>query len=66
MGKRDTIGKLPKSFKWKKAYVLKKHWEIYSQKKCSKKHPVKKEDLGKNKRVTYFCKDCQKLYKIKD
>ena len=52
--------------KWKKAYVLKKHWEIYSQKKCPKNHPVKKEDLGKNKRVTYFCKECQKLYKIKD
>lgn len=52
--------------KWKKANVLNKHWEIYSQEQCPKNHYVKKDDLGKNKRVTYFCNKCQKLYKSKD
>ncbi|RZL50167.1 MAG: endonuclease [Pedobacter sp.] len=50
---------------WKRANVLKKHWEIYSKKVCPKKHPVQKDDVGRHKRVTYYCPECQKLYKSK-
>jgi endonuclease-8 len=48
--------------KWKKEYTLSKHWEVYSKKKCPKNHPIKKENLGKNKRISYYCETCQKLY----
>ncbi|WP_316765377.1 DNA-formamidopyrimidine glycosylase family protein [Pedobacter frigiditerrae] len=48
--------------KWKKEYTLSKHWEVYSQKICPQKHPIKKEDIGKNKRISYYCETCQKLY----
>ncbi|RZJ20287.1 MAG: endonuclease [Acinetobacter sp.] len=48
--------------KWKKEYTLSKHWEVYSKKICPKKHPIVKENLGKNKRVSYYCETCQKLY----
>ncbi|TKC08393.1 endonuclease [Pedobacter polaris] len=50
---------------WKRAYVLKKHWLIYGKKLCPKKHEVHKEELGKNKRITFFCPICQKRYKVK-
>lgn len=48
--------------KWKKAYTLAKHWEVYSKKFCPKKHLLKKENIGKNKRVSYYCETCQKQY----
>lgn len=47
---------------WKRKNVLSKHWEVYRQKICPKNHKIEKKDLGKNKRVTYFCPSCQKLY----
>jgi endonuclease-8 len=45
--------------RWKKALVLKKHWEIYGKKKCPKGHEVIKEALGKNKRISFYCPICQ-------
>ena len=48
--------------KWKKANVLKKHWEVYGQKTCPKNHQITKIELGKNKRVCYYCPTCQKKY----
>ena len=51
--------------RWKKEYTLKKHWQIYGQKKCPKSHAVSKENLGQNKRVTYYCKECQQPKKRK-
>jgi endonuclease-8 len=47
---------------WKKAFVLKKHWLVYSRKVCPMGHPVEKEYLGKTKRSTFFCEHCQKLF----
>lgn len=48
---------------WKKAFELKKNWLVYKQKKCSKcKATLTKEYLGKGKRLTCFCENCQKLY----
>ena len=50
--------------KWKKAYVLKKHWLAHTKKTCVRCHlPIKKEYLGETKRRTFFCNNCQVLYK---
>lgn len=48
--------------KWKKAYVLKKHWLVNTRKFCPLEHPLEKAYLGKTKRRTFFCPICQKLY----
>ncbi len=50
--------------KWKKENTLSKHWTVYSQKTCPKKHDLIKAQLGRNKRVTYYCKVCQKQYDL--
>ena len=50
--------------KWKKAFVLKKHWEVIGKKKCPRDgHKVIKAYLGKTRRRTFYCESCQKLYK---
>ncbi|WP_346766850.1 endonuclease [Pseudoflavitalea sp. G-6-1-2] len=49
--------------KWKKAYVLKKHWQVHTKKECPRcKIPLHKEYLGKTNRRTFFCENCQKKY----
>ncbi len=49
--------------KWKKAFVLRKHWEVHTKKKCPRDgHLVIKAYLGKTQRRTFFCEFCQKLY----
>jgi endonuclease-8 len=49
---------------WKKAYVLKKHWLIHTKKICPRCNlPVIKKYLGKTNRRTFFCNNCQVLYK---
>ena len=51
-------------YHWKKIYQLKKHWLIYTKKKCKRcELPALKEYVGKTKRRTFFCPNCQKLYK---
>jgi endonuclease-8 len=50
--------------KWKKAFELKKHWLAYSKKTCSRCDlPFEKDYLGRTKRKSFFCSNCQKLYK---
>lgn len=49
--------------KWKKAYTLKKHWLAHTKKSCPKDHPIVKEYLGKTNRRTFYCVECQRLYK---
>jgi endonuclease-8 len=50
-------------YKWKKIFQLKKHWLIYTKKKCPRcKLPALKEYTGKTKRRSFFCPSCQKLY----
>lgn len=50
-------------YEWKKIYQLKKHWLIYTKKKCPRcKLPALKEYTGKTKRRSFFCENCQKLY----
>jgi endonuclease-8 len=49
--------------KWKKAFVLKKHWLIHTKKICPRCNlPVIKEYLGKTNRRTFYCENCQVLY----
>jgi endonuclease-8 len=48
---------------WKKDFVLKKHWLAYNKKICPRDDiPFIKEHLGKNKRRSFYCNKCQKLY----
>jgi endonuclease-8 len=49
--------------KWKRKFVLKKHWLIYTKKICPRDHfPVHKEYIGQTKRRTFYCEECQVLY----
>jgi endonuclease-8 len=49
--------------KWKKAYVLKKHWEAHTKKECPRcKIPLQKAYMGKTNRRTFFCENCQVKY----
>ena len=50
-------------YKWKKEFQLKKHWLIYKKSKCPRCNiSAKKAYLGKTKRLTCYCNNCQKLY----
>ncbi len=49
--------------RWKKEYVLKKHWLVHTKKICIQcGNPLIKEYTGKKKRRSFFCIICQKLY----
>lgn len=49
--------------KWKKEYVLKKHWLAHTKKICKRCDlPIIKEYLGKTNRRTFYCDNCQELY----
>jgi len=49
--------------KWKKAGVLKKHWQVHTKKECPRcKIPLQKAYMGKTKRRTFYCENCQKKY----
>jgi endonuclease-8 len=50
-------------YKWKKKFELKKHWLIYRKKECPRcKIKTTTAYLGKNKRLTCFCSNCQILF----
>lgn len=50
--------------RWKKANELKKHWLAYTKKTCQRCDlPFIKKYIGKGKRRTFFCSNCQLLYK---
>lgn len=49
---------------YKKEGTLSKHWKAYNQKSCSRcKHKIVKLYIGKGKRATYICENCQRLKK---
>jgi endonuclease-8 len=49
--------------KWKKEYTLRKHWLIYTKKKCPRCNIlIRKEYIGETKRRTFFCDNCQIKY----
>jgi endonuclease VIII len=48
---------------WKKIYQLKKHWLIFTKKKCPDcKRTVVKKYTGKTRRRSFFCPHCQVRY----
>ena len=50
-------------YRWKKAGVLKKHWLIYKKSLCPRCNiRVELAHLGKGKRLSCFCGNCQQLY----
>lgn len=49
---------------WKKKYELKKHWLAHTKKTCHRCNlPIIKEYLGKTNRRTFYCNNCQVLYR---
>ena len=50
--------------KWKKAFVLRKHWLAHTKKTCQRcQLPFIKKYVGKTNRRTFFCNNCQLLYR---
>ena len=50
--------------KWKKKYVLRKHWLAHTRITCPRCNiKYTKKPTGKTKRRSFFCNSCQKLYK---
>ena len=53
-------------YKWKKKFELRKHWLIYTKKKCPQcGGPVSKKYTGKGNRRSFFCPNCQIRNKVK-
>lgn len=50
---------------WKKEFTLKKHWLAHTKKICPRCDIplVKEQSTGKTKRRSFYCKNCQVLYK---
>lgn len=49
--------------KWKKEFVLRKHWLAHTKKICPRCNiPFIKKHLGKTNRRSFFCENCQVLY----
>ncbi|GAC1378950.1 MAG: endonuclease [Ginsengibacter sp.] len=49
---------------WKKEYTLKKHWLAHTKKKCERCDlPIIKKYSGRTNRRTFFCTNCQVLYR---
>jgi formamidopyrimidine-DNA glycosylase len=52
-------------YNWKKKFELRKHWQVYKQKNCPNcGTKITLQHLGKHKRRTFFCNQCQ-VYKEK-
>lgn len=53
--------------KWKKEFVLKKHWLAHTKKICPRCNiPFIKKHLGKTNRRSFFCTNCQIKYSMQD
>jgi endonuclease VIII len=51
-------------YRWKKKFVLRKHWQVYKQKMCPRcTIKLVRGYSGKTDRLTFYCKKCQRLYK---
>ena len=49
--------------KWKKNFVLRKHWLAHTKRTCQRCDlPLIKKHVGKTQRRTFFCKKCQVKY----
>jgi len=53
-------------YEWKRKFEFKKHWQVYRSKICPRCDiPLIIKPLGRNMRRTFFCSNCQILYKKK-
>jgi endonuclease-8 len=51
-------------YEWKKIFQLKKHWLIHTKSKCPRCNiPSLKKHTGLKKRRSFFCENCQALYR---
>jgi len=49
--------------KWKKELQLAKKWQAYTKETCMRCNvPLLRAELGKTKRLCYYCTNCQQLY----
>ena len=49
--------------KWKKLYVLRKHWEAHTKRTCLRcELPLTKKYCGVTKRRSFFCENCQVIF----
>lgn len=48
---------------WKKEFSLREHWQVYNKGSCPRCHiPLTRATLGKFKRRSFFCNNCQELF----
>ena len=48
---------------WKKAFVLRQHWLAHTKRVCPRCDlPLHKGHLGKTRRRSFYCPNCQKHY----
>ena len=53
--------------RWKKEFVLKKHWLAHTKKICPRCNiPFVKKHLGKTHRRSFYCNNCQEHYETKN
>lgn len=66
--KKTELAEMARSYSfdflhWKKEFTLKKHWRCYKQKTCERCDlPFTRAHLGRGKRLTFYCENCQKKY----
>lgn len=61
---KETVTYSFEFLKWKRAFVLQKHWLAYSKKTCPRDQtPLVKKNTGRSHRTTFYCRTCQKLYR---
>ena len=50
---------------WKKAFVLKKHYQVHTKKHCPRdgNRLSYRKELGRARRRAFFCEACQRLYR---
>lgn len=59
---KDVVEYSFEFLKYKKESTLSKHWKAYNQKSCSRcDNEIIKIYIGKGKRASFICKNCQKL-----
>jgi endonuclease-8 len=52
-------------YRWKRKFELRKHWLIYTKKKCPRcQLPVLQQYTGEGKRRSFFCEGCQVWYTL--
>jgi endonuclease-8 len=60
---KDAVAYSFEFLEYRRAGTLKKHWLVHNKKTCPKHEtPLHKDHLGKTKRRSFWCDECQQLY----